>query len=543
MRILENLSIKVKLIALTAFLAAMLLMSGGMGIFGMQQSQNAMAVVYKEHVTAINTLNEIRGYQYKILQELVSARLEQDAFEIQAYNDRVDKNVFEVGTLLKAYGEQVREGEEKQLFDAFMTARMNMGTNGVEPMKDMLIAERLDEAGEHYKATLAPAFRAASDSLDKLIQHHVQAAGAAYARVSSLAGTTQTIAGGTTLAGLILSVLLSLAVIQSITRDVGLLRRAATQLAKGDLTARTGVRGRHELGEVGQSFDAMAAAFSTLIGQVHSSSTRVSGEAEGLASIAAEVAQGSQAQITQSTATSASATEMDLAVHEVTDRLSQVVNLTDQASEQTQQGRRVVNDAVNGITDVARTVEESAALIASLGQRSDEIGKIVQVIKDIADQTNLLALNAAIEAARAGEQGRGFAVVADEVRKLAERTAKATSEISGMIQTIQSQTGQTVEIMERGNRQAGDGVAMANRAGQSLEEISAVVDRVVKLIHEISTASSAQVEATHAINRVAGDMAGTARSNGAAVDKALSATRALRELAQDLQASVSRFQL
>jgi methyl-accepting chemotaxis protein len=543
MNFLRNLSIKAKLFLLTAFMAAMLLVAGGMGFVGVHQSKNAMSRVYNEHVSAINLLNEVRGYQLKMLLELISARLEQDAFEIQAYNDRVDKYIFEISKLLDSYGKQVRAGEEKTLYDAFLAARKTMGVQGVEPMKDMLMAEDLEGAGQHYSEKLAPAFQASSFALDKLIQYQVQAAGVAYEKVSALAVTTETIAAVTTLAGLILSVLLAWAVSVSITRNVGFLRAASTRVAKGDLTARSAVCCRDELGEVGAAFDAMVAEFSTLIGQVHASSAKVSKEAESLAGIADDVAGGSDAQIQQAGAASVSATELDNAVRGIADRLTQVASLTDQASEQTDQGRRVVNDAVRGIENVARTVEESAAMIVSLGQRSDEIGRIVQVIKDIADQTNLLALNAAIEAARAGEQGRGFAVVADEVRKLAERTAKATAEISAMIQSIQSETGQTVEIMERGSRQVSEGVALANQAGQSLQEISAAVERVVGLIHEISTASSSQSSASDAIARRVGEMAQTAQANGSAVGNAQAAARSLRALAQELEASVTRFQL
>ena len=543
MNFLRNLSIKAKLFMLTAFLATMLLVAGGMGFFGVHQSKNAMSRVYNEHVSAINILNEVRTYQLKLLLELISARLEKDAFEIQAYNDRVDKYIFEINVLLEGYGKRVREGEEKQLYDAFVAARKAMGQQGVEPMKDMLIAEDIDGAGTHYSNTLVPAFQASSFALDSLIKYQVQAAGTAYEKVSRLAVTTEAIAGITTLSGLVLSVLLSWAVSLSITRNVGHLRAASTRVAKGDLTARSAVCCKDELGEVGIAFDAMVAEFSQLIGQVHESSAKVSKEAESLAGTAAEVAHGSDAQIEQAGAAAVSATELDGAVRGVAERLSQVVLLTDQASEQTSHGRSVVNDAVRGIEDVARTVEESAAMIVSLGQRSDEIGRIVQVIKEIADQTNLLALNAAIEAARAGEQGRGFAVVADEVRKLAERTAKATAEISGMIQSIQNQTGQTVEIMERGSRQVGEGVSLANQAGQSLNEISEAVNRVVGLIREINAASSAQSRASDAIAHRVGEMAQTAQSNGAAVASALAAAQTLRGLARDLDASVSRFQL
>ena len=543
MKFMLNMSIKAKLLLLSAFMATMLLIAGGMGFFGVNQSKNAMSRVYNEHVRAINALNEVRNFQLQMQLELISARLEQDAFEIQAYNDRVDKFIFEINKLLQDYSARTLEGEEKKLYDEFISARKVMGLEGVEPMKDLLIAERLDEAGEHYKNKLVPAYKQAAFALDSLIKYQVQAAGVAYEKISALAITTESIIGITTIVGLVLSLLLSYAVSRSITRNVGFLRDASKRVAQGDLTARSSISSKDELGDVGAGFDAMVSEFGKLIGQVHGSSAQVSKEAENLARIAAGIAKSSDAQISQANAASVSAHELDNSVHGVADRLSKVVTLTDQASEQTAHGRNVVNDAVNGIENVARTVEESASLMVSLGKRSDEIGKIVLVIKDIADQTNLLALNAAIEAARAGEQGRGFAVVADEVRKLAERTTSATTEISSMIQSIQSQTSQTVDIMERGSKQVNEGVSLANQAGQSLNEINEMVGNMVRLIHEISAASGSQAQASDNITHRVGEMNHAAEDNGSAINNALTAAETLRTLASGLEASVSRFQL
>ena len=539
----RNLSIKAKLITLATFLSLMLLITGSMGFIGVYMAKNAISEVYNHHIAAINELNAVRNNQLQIQQELLSARMETDAFEIQAYNDRVDSLIFRIGTALQGYGERVTDATEKQLYEDYMTARMALGMEGIVPMKDLLSAERMNEAGTHFKGTLVPAYKKASETLDRLIDYHVAAARQAYEDIDRLAMTTEAIAVATTLAGLILSIALTFAVSLAITRNVSRLRQAAQTVAKGDLTARAAVCCKDELGEVGNAFDGMVTEFGSLIGEVYTATERVTEEARILAAAADEVARGSQQQMAQAAAAADSAQELDEAVRSVSERLGQVVAATDQAGNQTVHGQRVVNDAVQGIEEVARTVEASAQIIASLGQRSDEIGRIVQVIKDIADQTNLLALNAAIEAARAGEQGRGFAVVADEVRKLAERTTKATVEISAMIQAIQSETEQTVTIMERGNKQAGSGVDLANQAGTALQQINASVMQVVGLIREINTASQAQATAAGDITQRVEEIARSAQTNGASVVQVVNATQELQALSTGLESSVSRFRL
>jgi len=539
----RNLSIKAKLIFLASVLSLMLVVTGVMGFLGVHMAKKAIANIYNHHITAIKDLNEVRNYQLQIQLELLSARLETDAFVIQEYNDRVDKLIFQIGTRLQDYGNKVADSEEKRLFDEYGAARMKMGVEGIVPMKDLLLAERFAEAGSHFSGNLVPLYKASSATLDSLIDYHVGAAGKAYEEISTLAASTEWTSIVTTLAGLLLSIALTFAVSLAISRNVSRLRSASESVAKGNLTARAGVCCNDELGAVGNSFDMMVTEFGSLIGQVNDSTERVTEEAQLLSNAAREVAEGSRQQISQAAAAASSAGNLDNAVRTVAERLAQVVTATDQAGTQVAHGQKVVNDAVRGIEDVARTVEESAGIIASLGQRSDEIGRIVQVIKDIADQTNLLALNAAIEAARAGEQGRGFAVVADEVRKLAERTTSATSEISSMIQAIQSETGQTVQIMERGSQQVSSGVSLANQAGQALGQISDAVKQVVGLIREINASSQAQASAADDIAHRVDDIAQAAQTNGASVAQVVSATQELRALSQTLEASVSRFRV
>jgi methyl-accepting chemotaxis protein len=203
----------------------------------------------------------------------------------------------------------------------------------------------------------------------------------------------------------------------------------------------------------------------------------------------------------------------------------------------------IVENTVDKMHTIAESVRATARKVEELGNSSDQIGRIVAVINDIADQTNLLALNAAIEAARAGEQGRGFAVVADEVRKLAERTTIATKEITLMIQKVQNETRLAVNAMEDGTRQVEEGLHTTHEAGSALKEIIDVSDQVGEMVTNIATAATQQSTATALINGSMDQIAKAVRESADGAQLTEKACQDLSSLAFELQATVSRFKL
>ena len=194
--------------------------------------------------------------------------------------------------------------------------------------------------------------------------------------------------------------------------------------------------------------------------------------------------------------TAAAIEEIACSTSEVAAHAQRTFTAAESTGEASRAGVAITHQASQTIESLSRTVRESAGQVESLGRRSEEIGRIAGVIREIADQTNLLALNAAIEAARAGDTGRGFAVVADEVRKLAERTAKATEEISGMIKTIQSETGMAVAGMRAGATQVGQSVDLVNQAESALRHIDSEMSETVRMVADISHATGEQQNAT-----------------------------------------------
>ncbi|MDP1994836.1 MAG: methyl-accepting chemotaxis protein, partial [Ignavibacteria bacterium] len=205
------------------------------------------------------------------------------------------------------------------------------------------------------------------------------------------------------------------------------------------------------------------------------------------------------------------------------------------------EGGKVVNETIAGMNRISEVVRKSAETVNELGKGSDQIGEIVQVINDIADQTNLLALNAAIEAARAGEQGRGFAVVADEVRKLAERTTKATKEIAVMIKQIQKDTGGAVESMNKGTEEVEKGKVLADKAGASLKEIIIGVEEVVDMSTQVAAASEEQSSAAEQISKNIEAISSVTHQSAAGVQQIARAAEDLNRLTVNLQELTSGF--
>jgi twitching motility protein PilJ len=312
--------------------------------------------------------------------------------------------------------------------------------------------------------------------------------------------------------------------------------------AEGDFTQRAVVT-EGALGALADSFNLMVDDLGKLIEEVQTAALQVGGAASEILAATEQMARGAEEQSVQVANASAAVEEMAASIRQVAMNADSAAEAAQRAAQVAQTGGNTVLETIEGMRRIRATVQDSAQKIKSLGESSLEISKIVQTIEDIANQTNLLALNATIEAARAGEAGRGFAVVAEQVRELAERSSKATNDISQLVQTIQSETQDAVSAMERGTLEVERGTKLADQASRALEEIRSVVQQSTELIQEISLAAKQQDIASSGVVSAMTEVSQIAKQSLLGSKQSAQLAMRLNAITQQLARSVSRFRI
>lgn len=346
------------------------------------------------------------------------------------------------------------------------------------------------------------------------------------------------------IAALLIGAIAAINITRSITTPLNRMRDTITQVEKnGDFTLRIPVSSTDEVGETAKSFNDLMATLQQTLGQMLASADQVSDAARSLSSASEQVAASSSHQSEATASMAAAVEEMTVSVNHVTDSAHAALEISRKAGRLSAEGGEVIHKAATEMAQTSSTVSNASQTITELGEKSNRISSIVQVIREVADQTNLLALNAAIEAARAGEQGRGFAVVADEVRKLAERTSKATEEITLMISAMQHSTQEAVSTISAAVSQVSEGVTLASQAGSAIVEIKHGAEEVVGVVNDISSALAEQSSASNDIASQVERVAQMTEENSAAAAESASAANHLRELATSMHTTVSRFKI
>jgi len=425
--------------------------------------------------------------------------------------------------------------------------------NKIKPSLDTYIsaAERIvglalenPEAAQQELGTFNNVFSQLEDqmeALSELIESNTQQTSQGTALAISNANLTL---GGVLIASLLLLLALGRSAILSIMGPLQTASRIAESIAHGNLSEPI-VEPTHkdEASALIRSLATMQRDLRGMIEVVRSNAHGVSGMSELLSNGCHEVAGSSQQQSAAASTMAAAASEMTASIEEITRHAERALNMANQAETLAKDGGRVIHQVVSDMDGIARSAQQSAQVIRTLDKESEGIFNIIQVIKGIADQTNLLALNAAIEAARAGEQGRGFAVVADEVRSLAGRTSASTQEIASMVARIQQSTREAVISMEEGVAQVDKGMAVTADVERAIREILDATLHTTQLVNDISRTIGEQSLASNEIAHQVEMIAGMSEGNSKVIGQTASTTDELSSLAGQLSQSVDRFRL
>ena len=485
-------------------------------------------------------LNVMRNWANTLLLAQVS-----DPESIKRITDEMATNSNVITEKFKFLEKAVASTVGKQKLEAMLKARADY-TEMRKKYVDLVKAANREEANRMLTGTLKVKLDAYVNAIGELIVHQSAKMERVSTETLSLTGSLKTINLAVSLLVIAVVAVTGWIVMGVVTRalggDVQYANQIAHRIAEGrlDVDVRVADDDRDSLLA---SIKLMRDRLREMVGGISSSAAQLGEASRQLAQASGAVADSSARQSEATSSTAAAVEEMTVGIGQIADSAREAHDQSLQSEELSRKGSSIIHGAAAEMGKIADSVEASSAIIGTLEQQSQEISAVVNVIKEIADQTNLLALNAAIEAARAGEQGRGFAVVADEVRKLAERTTASTQEIAVTIRKIQDGTRDAVQSMVAGVDQVRSGMALAQQAGSSIVEIESGAQRVAGVVNDITSSLREQNAASNEIARNVELIATMVESNNAAAGDAASAAQRLEELADGLARSVGSFRL
>ena len=355
--------------------------------------------------------------------------------------------------------------------------------------------------------------------------------------------SAQTLQIGATLLALLVGVLAAWLITRQITRPLQETLVAVERIASGDLSQNLKVTRQDEIGVLQQGVQRMGSTLRDLIGGIRDGVTQIASAAEELSAVTEQTSAGVNSQKVETDQVATAMHEMSATVQEVARNAADASQAASNADREASEGDRVVGEAIAQIERLAAEVSRSSDAMGQLQQESNKIGSVMDVIKSVAEQTNLLALNAAIEAARAGEAGRGFAVVADEVRGLAQRTQKSTEEIEGLVAGLQQGTQQVANIMNSSRDLTDSTVELTRKAGDSLESITRTVSNIQSMNQQIAAAAEQQSAVAEEISRSVINVRDISEQTAAASDETAKSSVELARLGNQLQMMVSHFRI
>ncbi len=536
---LKNVKISHKLVFMTVAALVVLLLFGGIGIYMGKSQLESLRSVYNEKMTPLDNLRRMqlifRELDYQMVGVISAAESSQKAaVHLEKSLRKLNQiwNETEAQLASAEFGGEVANfkknlksfyGLAKQLKDAYKSDDIDS--------VDLVHEQWIDLKSKIFKA------------VDNIAERQKELTEEYYNQKKQLINRVILIILAVTIVSTIVFLVFSFIIVRSIGKPVNSVVEASKEIAAGDLTKRIMIKSHDEMGLMAETLNGMIERLNRLFSGISDNIARITKQSEKLSRFSEHMQTGINQQSGQIEQVASAASEMSQTIIDMAQNASYSSEAAQKSYNTAQKGMEVVREVIEDIQSLAREINDASERLQMLGKRSEEIGEILLVIQDIADQTNLLALNAAIEAARAGEQGRGFAVVADEVRKLAEKTAQATDDIAEKIKAIQDETESTIAVMKRGTDSFQESVEKATHAGNALNEIVNSSGQVMEMVQRIATATEEQSSAAEQVSQSMEVVAGIVRDNAGQVDELMGLADELLNIANKLSKQISQFKL
>ncbi|MFA6314072.1 MAG: methyl-accepting chemotaxis protein [Sterolibacterium sp.] len=550
---MNNLKTSTKLLLLAVTSSALLLLLSAVGIFEMRSmaGENShglrAAKTESEAVQAVENAQahfktQVQEWKNILIRGNDPANFDKHTAQFTEEETKVQGYLGSATGLMKERGIAVDDVEKVK------KAHLELGSRYRDALKQFDRADK--NAGKEVDKLVKGMDRDAAAGMEKVVtqieKHFAERIAVQIEREQGSYESARNILAIVTVVGLVIAIGLSTAILRDVIGQLGgepaYAAEITRRIASGDLTTSIETRPGDTTSLLAATKE-MRDSLHRIIGEIRVAAVRVADDAASLSASSSQVTAGSNQQSEAAASTAAAVEEMTVSIQHLSSSSDDAHKTAAEAGTLSIEGEAVVNTAVTEINKIADSFNRSSQLISNLSEQSDQISAIVNVIKEIADQTNLLALNAAIEAARAGEQGRGFAVVADEVRKLAERTTASTQQIAATIGDIQHGTQNAMQGMTEGSGLVVEGVGMAAKAGDSMTLIQASSRKVLDAVAEIASALHEQSAASNLIAENVEKIAQMTEENSASVKEVNQAANHLDELSRQLNSLVGQFKV
>ncbi|MES9993680.1 MAG: methyl-accepting chemotaxis protein [Candidatus Thiodiazotropha sp.] len=551
MSFLNNLPIKLRLYIMVGLVLFVAFFVGLMGLNGMRNADHAIDELYHQDMAHIHSLGVILEAAEDSRSQVLLALQHDPKSSFSSMHDhavtvhieRIDHNIETIDEHWAEFMNSHLDAEERKLASTFQAELERFEKQAIEKIEEGIKTGHYHEAESLVLSVVNPVMEEMKGTIDSLIELQEKEAELFFTETDEAYHSMIVWVIVCLSVGAIVSLVLAYLTITSISKGVDEIEQTARKLSEGDLEARVVYDSKDELGHIANAFNKMADKFHDAINEVKDSVSQLAAAAEETSTVTTQTTQGINQQLTETSQVATAMNEMSATVQEVARNAVEAAEAAREADGTFHQGKQVIDKVIDAIGELAKEVEEAAGVIQQLESESMNIGSVLDVIKSIAEQTNLLALNAAIEAARAGEQGRGFAVVADEVRTLAGRTQESTQEIEEMISNLQSGANNAVKVMAEGKAMTQVGVEQAAAAGEALQTINTAVEQISNMNTQIASAAEEQSSVTEEINRSIVSINQVAEQSATGAEQTSQASDDLARLADQLKGLVARFKV